>query len=80
MTDVRWAMRLMAFITHSSDIRQILELIGADSQPPYISPARGPPLWESCDAPVGEGSQIELDWDLSAQPAPDYKVDQRIHW
>ena len=38
-------MRLIAFITHSADIRQILEHPGADSEPPHLSPARGPPLW-----------------------------------
>ena len=38
-------MRLIAFITHSADIRQILDHIGVDSQPPHIAPARGPPLW-----------------------------------
>jgi hypothetical protein len=24
--------------------------------------------------------QIEPDWDLAAQPAPDFEVDQRINW
>ncbi len=77
-------MRLIAFITHSADIRQILDHIGVDSQPPHITPARGPPLWDECDAQVGAGSQIEpnwaTDWDGVAQPAPDYEVDQRINW
>jgi hypothetical protein len=73
-------MRIIAFITHSADIRQILEHIGVDSEPPHITPARGPPLWDECDAQVGEGSQIEPDWDFAAQPAPDYEVDQRINW
>ena len=34
-------MRIIAFITHSADIRQILEHIGVESKPPHISPARG---------------------------------------
>jgi hypothetical protein len=29
---------------------------------------------------MGEGVEIELDWDLAAQPAPDCEVDQRINW
>jgi hypothetical protein len=30
---------------------------------------------------VGDGAQIEpADWDLAAQPAPDFEVDQRISW
>src|SRR5450830_190557 len=33
-------MRLIAFITHSADIRQILEHIGVDCEPPHITPAR----------------------------------------
>jgi len=37
-------MRIIAFITHSADIRHILEHIGVASEPPQISPARGPPL------------------------------------
>jgi hypothetical protein len=73
-------MRIIAFITHSADIRQILEHVGANSEPPRIAPARGPPLWEDCDAWAGEGSQIGQDWDLAAQPAPDYEVDQRANW
>jgi hypothetical protein len=44
------------------------------------SPARGPPLWDDSDVPVGERTQVEPDWDLAAQPAPDYEVDQRINW
>jgi hypothetical protein len=43
-------MRLIAFITHSAYIRHILEHIGVASEPPHIAPARGPPLWDECDA------------------------------
>lgn len=71
---------LIAFITHSADIRQILDHIGVESEPPHISPARGPPLWDDCEAQVGEGADGEPDWDMAAQPAPDYEVDQRINW
>lgn len=77
-------MRIIAFITHSADIRQILDHIGVDSEPPHISPARGPPLWDDCDAQVGEGVQVEpdwaTDWDGAAQPAPDFDADQRVTW
>ena len=45
-------MRIIAFITHSAEIRHILNHIGVESAPPHITPARGPPLWEGCDAPV----------------------------
>ena len=43
-----------------------------------------PPLsvgWDACgEAQIDEGVEIEPDWDLAAQPAPDYEVDQRINW
>ena len=73
-------MRLIAFITNGAEVRKILEHIGVDCEPPHITPARGPPLWQDCDAQTGEGAQIDPDWDLAAQPAPDYEVDQRINW
>jgi len=73
-------MRLIAFITEGVQIRRILDHIGVDSQPPHISPARGPPLGVDCDAQMDDGVHIEPDWDLAAQPAPDFEVDQRISW
>jgi hypothetical protein len=74
-------MRLIAFITEGKQIRRILVHIGVDSEPPHIFPARGPPLLEDGgDAQMGDGVHIEPDWDLAAQPAPGYEVDQRINW
>ena len=74
-------MRIIAFITHSADIRQILDHIGVASEPPQISPARGPPLWDDGgDAQTDERVHNEPDWDLAAQSAPDYEVDQRVSW
>ena len=75
-------MRLIAFITEGTQIRRILDHIGVDSQPPHIAPARGPPLWDDGgDAQMGDGAQIEpADWDLAAQPAPDFEADQRVSW
>ncbi len=60
--------------------QKILDHIGLDSEPAHISPARRPLLWDDCDAHVGEGAPIEPDWDLAAQPAPDFEVDQRVSW
>jgi len=73
-------MRIIAFIAHSADIRHILEHIGVDSEPPRIKPARGPPLWDGCDARGGEGMEPVPDWDEAAQLVPDFEVDQRISW
>ena len=46
--------------------------------------ARGPLLWNSCDALMGNGVKGQpdwaTDWDGSAQPAPDYEVNQRVNW
>jgi hypothetical protein len=61
-------MRLIAFISEGSQIRKILNHIGVDSEPPHIAPARGPPLWDDCDAQMDDGAQIEPDWDLAAHP------------
>ena len=36
--------------------------IGVNSEPPQITPARGPPLWNDCsDAQTDEGVHIEPD-------------------
>ncbi len=72
--------RIIAFITRSSEFHRILDHIGVESQPPPIAPARGPPLWDDCESQPGEDAQIEPDWDLAAQPAPDYEVEQRVNW
>ena len=29
---------------------------------------------------MDEGVHIEPDWDLAAQPEPDYEVDQHVSW
>ncbi len=39
-----------------------------------------PLLCLKCGAQTDDGVQIEPDWDLAAQPAPDYEVDQRVNW
>ena len=73
-------MRLIAFITEGMQTRKILEHIGVDFEPPHIAPAREPPLWCGCDAQTDEGVRIDPDWDLAAQPTPDFEVDQRVNW
>ena len=68
------------FSAECTQIRKILEHIGVDSRPPHISTARGPPLWDDGDSQISEGIAFEPDWDLAAQPVPDFEVDQRINW
>jgi len=74
-------MRIIAFITHSADIRQILDHIGVETKPPRITPARGPALWDECDdAWMSVGVDAAPNWDEAAKPAPDFEVDQRVSW
>ena len=74
-------MRIIAFITRSADIRQILDQHGVQTEPPNMAPARGRPLWDDHDeAQAGQGAQGEPDWDLVGQPAPDYEVDRQVNW
>ena len=71
-------MRIIAFNTYSADIRQILEHIGVDSEPPSITPARGPPLWDGAGAQAGEGFEPAPEWDQECQAAQNVELDQRI--
>jgi len=71
-------MRIIAFITYSADIGQILEHIGAGTEPPRITPTRVPPLWDGADAQVGDGVEVVPDWDEADQVVPDFDVDQRV--
>jgi Putative transposase len=59
---------------------ELIERIAALVPSPHIAPARGPPLWQDCVAQGGDGTQIGPDWDLAAQPAPDYEVDRLVNW
>ena len=62
-------MRILAFVTEGVQIRRILEHIGVDAQAPPIAPARGPPLWDECDAQGADGAGQEAPID------PDYPRD-----
>jgi hypothetical protein len=73
-------MRIIAFITHSAAIRQMLERIKVETEPLRITPARGPPLQDGCNAQMGDGVEVAPDWDEAAQPAPNLEVDQCVSW
>ena len=66
-------MKIIAFITVGTVIRQILGHLDEPTSPPRLMPARGPPLWNLPDA-----ARDPLD--PQAQPAPAYEFDQRIAW
>ena len=40
-------MRIIAFITDSSTVRDVLAQLGTPTMPPRIAPARGPLLWQA---------------------------------
>lgn len=71
-------MRIIAFIDDASAVRKILDHIGESTQPPRIAPARGPPLWEAARASEQAGNDHQ--WDMVAQPVPEFEFDQRIAW
>ncbi|CAN5689765.1 IS91-like element ISVsa3 family transposase [soil metagenome] len=72
-------MQLIAFITSGEEVRKILEHIVEDARAPKISPARGPPLWDGCDAP-SDKSVVEPNWDDADQCMPDVDIDQSTSW
>ena len=71
-------MQIIAFVTDASTIQKILGHIGEPTQPPTISPARGPPLWETEIASEQVCSVPQ--WDMVAQAEPEFQYDQRISW
>jgi len=66
-------MRIIAFVTDGVSVRGILEHIGEPTDPPRITPARGPPAWD------GEAEQLPL-LDPVVQPDPDFQFDQTVSW
>lgn len=71
-------MRIIAFIDDASAVQKILDHIGESAQPPRIAPAREPPLWEAARA--SEQACNDPQWDMAAQPTPEFEFDQRIAW
>jgi len=67
------AMRIIAFVTDTSAIRDILLHLGEPTAPPRIAPARGSPLWDLLATGADRG-------DHHAQPAPAYAFNQRLAW
>jgi len=68
-------MRIVAFVTDGDSVHHILEYIGASTDPPPISPARGPPAWDA---------EVELEplaqHDPVAQAEADFQFDQTQPW
>lgn len=74
-------MYIIAFITFSADMHKISEYLKVDIDPPRITPALRPRLWDDCGAQESrECMDIEPDWDMTNQSEPDYTDDQPANW
>jgi len=65
-------MRIIAFITDGSTVRDILVHLREPAAPPRIAPARAPPPWAAACAEQDSTPNPAI------QPAPAYAFDQRI--
>ncbi len=65
-------LRIIASMTETTPVRRILAHIGEPAELPRIAPARGPPAWD--DPPV----DLVPDWEVLAQPSPEYVFDQQV--
>jgi len=70
-------MRIIAFITDPTTVRDILAHLGEPIRAPIVAPARGPPLWAAVDAAPSDAFALA---DTVALPPPAYAFDQRIAW
>jgi hypothetical protein len=68
------SMRILAFVTDTASVTRILQHLGEPTQPPPVSPARGPPEW-------GGSLDPRPGFDPSApEPAPAFEFDQTASW
>ena len=72
-------MRIIAFITEPSTVRQMLADRGEPTRSPRFAPARGPPPWEVVAA-AQPGDNDAHHWEEAAQPPPEIAFDQRLTW
>jgi len=64
----------IVFIAQTAPVRRIPTHIGEPAEPPRIAPARGPPAWD--DPPVNAAP----DWEVLAQPQPEYVSNKQVRW
>lgn len=67
-------MRVIAFIQSNESLHKILSHVGLPTEPPVISPARGPPEWDEF---IDQTSCFDHS---EPQLEPEYDVDQTISW
>ena len=74
-------MRIIAYITETAAVRDILEHIGEPTDAPRIASARGPPEWYEEAGVVQNWDDESASHDDSlAQAEPEYEFDQRVSW
>jgi hypothetical protein len=66
-------MRIMAFLPDTASVTWILAHLGEPTKAPVLSPARGPPAWETFD-------QTPVFDPLAPAPEPAYEFDQTLTW
>lgn len=66
-------MKIIAFINEKVVVQKILKHLGEPTEPPKMTKARDPTLWEL------QASGIE-EFDPMVQVMPAYEFDQRIVW
>ena len=67
-------MRVTAFIIEPASVKPLLQNLGLPTEPPPLTPARGPPLE---DADIDQRPEVELG---APEPIPEYEFDQRVSW
>jgi len=63
----------IAFVTDTASVTRLLAHIGEPTGAPVLSPARGPPVWETFD-------QTPVVDPLAAAPEPAFEFDQTVTW
>jgi hypothetical protein len=67
-------MRIIAFVTDTASVTHILQHLGEPTQPPPVSPARGPPQRQE---PLDPSPVLDPP---EAEPAPGFEFDQTVAW
>lgn len=65
-------MQVIAVIQDKPVINKILRAVGEATEPPFLSPARGPPNWDEYNQDVFAD---EVD-----QSIPEYEFNQSLSW
>jgi len=65
-------MQIIAVIQDKTVINKILESVGEMTEPPALSPARGPPGWDDYDQ--------DEPADENGQSVPEYEFNQGVSW